>query len=48
MAALAAAGYDVYSPTLPGYGRSEKPVLPYGQVGVRRLAARLLCERGNV
>ncbi|KAL4854579.1 Pheophytinase [Chlorella vulgaris] len=31
VAALAAAGYDVYSPTLPGYGRSEKPVLPYGQ-----------------
>ncbi len=32
VAALAAAGYDVYAPTLPGYGRAEKPVLPYGQV----------------
>ncbi|PRW33974.1 deoxyribodipyrimidine photolyase isoform A [Chlorella sorokiniana] len=31
VAALAAAGYDVYAPTLPGYGRAEKPVLPYGQ-----------------
>lgn len=32
VAALAAQGFDVYAPTLPGYGRSEKPVLPYGQV----------------
>ncbi|KAL4435621.1 hypothetical protein ABPG77_002584 [Micractinium sp. CCAP 211/92] len=31
VAALAAQGYDVYAPTLPGYGRAEKPVLPYGQ-----------------
>lgn len=31
VAALAAAGYDVYAPTMPGYGRAEKPVLPYGQ-----------------
>lgn len=32
VAALAAQGFDVYAPTLPGYGRAEKPVLPYGQV----------------
>ncbi|KAL4425249.1 hypothetical protein ABPG75_009265 [Micractinium tetrahymenae] len=31
VAALAAQGFDVYAPTLPGYGRAEKPVLPYGQ-----------------
>lgn len=31
-AALAAAGYHVYAPTMPGYGRSEKPSLTYGQV----------------
>lgn len=28
---LAEAGYDVYSICLPGYGRSEKPSLPYSQ-----------------
>ena len=28
---LAKRGYDVYAPTLPGYGRSEKPALAYGQ-----------------
>eukprot|EP00887_Chlorella_sp_A99_P003679 scaffold7.g3679.t1 len=31
LAALAAAGYHVYAPTLPGFGRSEKPALPYSQ-----------------
>lgn len=35
VAALAAAGYEVFAPTLPGYGRAEKPALPYGQVGLR-------------
>ena len=30
-AAATAAGYSVYAPTLPGYGRSEKPPLAYGQ-----------------
>jgi pimeloyl-ACP methyl ester carboxylesterase len=30
-AALAAAGLHVYCPTLPGYGRAEKPAAPYGQ-----------------
>ena len=29
--AAVAAGYSVYAPTLPGYGRSEKPPLAYGQ-----------------
>ncbi|GAB4818230.1 hypothetical protein N2152v2_005276 [Parachlorella kessleri] len=29
--ALAAGGYHVFAPTLPGYGRSEKPSVPYGQ-----------------
>ena len=33
-AALAAQGFEVYCPTLPGYGRAEKPALPYGQVSV--------------
>eukprot|EP00884_Botryococcus_braunii_P015481 jgi/Botrbrau1/2616/Bobra.145_1s0036.1 len=28
---LARSGYRVYAPTFPGYGRSEKPALPYGQ-----------------
>jgi pimeloyl-ACP methyl ester carboxylesterase len=31
MAALAAAGYSVYAPTLPGFGRSEKAALTYSQ-----------------
>jgi pimeloyl-ACP methyl ester carboxylesterase len=31
VAALAAQGYHVYAPTLPGYGRSEKPAVRYGQ-----------------
>ena len=31
VADLAARGFTVYAPTLPGYGRSEKPPLPYGQ-----------------
>jgi pimeloyl-ACP methyl ester carboxylesterase len=39
VAALAAAGYHVYAPTLPGYGRAEKPVLPYGQVRPLRALA---------
>ena len=30
-ASLAAAGFRVFAPTYPGYGRSEKPALPYGQ-----------------
>ncbi|KAK9810106.1 hypothetical protein WJX72_004967 [[Myrmecia] bisecta] len=29
--ALAAQGYRVYAPTIPGYGRSEKPALAYSQ-----------------
>lgn len=28
---LAAAGYRVYAPTFPGFGRSEKQALPYSQ-----------------
>lgn len=28
---LASKGYAVYAPTLPGYGRSEKPTVAYGQ-----------------
>lgn len=32
VAALAEAGFNVYAPTMPGYGRSEKPAVPYGQV----------------
>jgi pimeloyl-ACP methyl ester carboxylesterase len=28
---LASKGYAVYAPTLPGYGRSEKPTIAYGQ-----------------
>lgn len=28
---LAAAGYTVYAPTLPGFGRSEKAALQYSQ-----------------
>ena len=39
MAGLARAGFRVYCPSLPGYGRSEKKVLPYGQAawaGFRR------------
>ena len=31
MAALAAAGYEVYAPTLPGFGRTEKAPLRYSQ-----------------
>lgn len=31
VAALAEAGLDVYAATFPGYGRSEKPPLRYGQ-----------------
>lgn len=31
MRALAASGFDVYAATFPGYGRSEKPPLRYGQ-----------------
>ncbi|BDA47584.1 probable pheophytinase, chloroplastic at C-terminar half [Coccomyxa sp. Obi] len=31
LAPLAAAGYQVYAPTLPGFGRSEKPALAYSQ-----------------
>jgi pimeloyl-ACP methyl ester carboxylesterase len=30
---LADAGYRVYAPTLPGFGRSEKVAAPYSQVG---------------
>ncbi|KAL6779808.1 hypothetical protein ACKKBG_A13810 [Auxenochlorella protothecoides x Auxenochlorella symbiontica] len=40
VAALARAGYAVYAPTLPGYGRSEKQALPYGQ----DLWTSFLCE----
>ncbi len=31
VASLAAQGFTVYAPTLVGYGRSEKPSIPYGQ-----------------
>lgn len=31
VAALAARGFEVYAPTLPGYGRGEKPSMKYGQ-----------------
>lgn len=31
VAALAAKGLTVYAPTFPGYGRAEKPSVPYGQ-----------------
>lgn len=31
LAGLAGAGFRVYAPSLPGYGRSEKAPLPYGQ-----------------
>ena len=31
VAALAAKGFTVYAPTFPGYGRAEKPSVPYGQ-----------------
>ena len=31
VAALADQGYTVYAPTFPGYGRAEKPSVPYGQ-----------------
>jgi len=30
--ALAAAGYTVYAPTFPGFGRSEKVAVPYSQL----------------
>ena len=47
VAALAAAGYHVYAPTLPGYGYSEKPVLPYGQVSRLALLLRGVCVFGG-
>jgi pimeloyl-ACP methyl ester carboxylesterase len=31
LAPLAEAGYTVYAPTLPGFGRSEKAALQYSQ-----------------
>ncbi|CAK0783042.1 hypothetical protein CVIRNUC_006237 [Coccomyxa viridis] len=31
LSALAKAGYQVYAPTIPGFGRSEKPALAYSQ-----------------
>lgn len=31
VASLASQGFTVYAPTLVGYGRSEKPAIPYGQ-----------------
>ena len=31
VAAIAAQGFTVYAPTLPGYGRAEKPAAQYGQ-----------------
>lgn len=35
VAALAASGYRVYAPTLPGFGRSEKAPVAYSQDGWR-------------
>ncbi|KAK9905885.1 hypothetical protein WJX75_008118 [Coccomyxa subellipsoidea] len=37
---LASAGYQVYAPTLPGFGRAEKPALAYSQT----LWLDFLCE----
>ncbi len=31
MAALAGAGYRVFAPTFPGFGRSQKAAVPYSQ-----------------
>jgi pimeloyl-ACP methyl ester carboxylesterase len=35
LAPLAEAGYRVYAPTLPGFGRSEKAALQYSQTAWR-------------
>ena len=44
VAALASQGYTVYAPTLPGYGRSEKPAIPYGQDAWRDFLADFVLQ----
>ena len=58
ISALAAAGFRVYAPTLPGFGRSEKAAVLYSQVhsagergrsaAIRGAAKRGASEKGRV
>jgi len=44
VASLASQGFTVYAPTLVGYGRSEKPAIPYGQDVWRDCVADFLVQ----